>query len=119
MSGKRLRIKDLIPVKFTLAPPDESDSKKSLVAREQRFLCAISGDVLSNNVRCAVLRHTGDVVTMTCVDKIIRKDYICPLTNKKLSESDIIPLQHGGTGYVATTGDKIKAKQYGPNIVCG
>lgn len=36
---------------------------------------------------------SGDVVTMECVEKVIKKDMIHPLTNQKLKEKDIIPLQ--------------------------
>jgi hypothetical protein len=35
----------------------------------------------------------GDVVTMECVEKIIKKDWSHPLTGEKLKEQDIIPLQ--------------------------
>lgn len=41
----------------------------------------------------AVSVFRGDVVTMECVEKIIKKDWIHPLTSEKLSEKDIIPLQ--------------------------
>ena len=34
----------------------------------------------------------GDVVTMECVDKLIRKEMVYPLTGQKLKDSDIIPL---------------------------
>lgn len=30
---------------------------------------------------------------MECVEKIIKKDWIHPLTNEKLTEKDIIPMQ--------------------------
>lgn len=36
---------------------------------------------------------SGDVVTMECVEKLIKKDMIHPLTNSKLKEKDIIVLQ--------------------------
>lgn len=35
----------------------------------------------------------GDVVTLECVEKIIKKDWIHPLTNKKMAEKDIIVMQ--------------------------
>lgn len=35
----------------------------------------------------------GDVVTMECVEKIIKKDWIHPITSEKLTEKDIIPMQ--------------------------
>lgn len=36
---------------------------------------------------------SGDVVTMECVEKLLKKDWINPLDNSKISEADIIPLQ--------------------------
>ena len=35
---------------------------------------------------------SGDVVTMECVEKLIKKDMLCPITGQKLKDSDIIPL---------------------------
>ncbi len=50
---------------------------------------------------------------MECVEKIIRKDWIDPLNNKKVEEDDIIPIQRGGTGYAATNAN-LKAKLHRP-----
>uniref|UniRef100_A0A182SM80 Nitric oxide synthase-interacting protein homolog n=1 Tax=Anopheles maculatus TaxID=74869 RepID=A0A182SM80_9DIPT len=91
VSNKPLKAKDLIEVKFTLVK-DPSD-RKSLIAKENRYMCAVTHDILNNSVPCAVLKPTGDVVTIECIEQIIKKDMIHPLTNEKLSESDIIPLQ--------------------------
>jgi nitric oxide synthase-interacting protein len=98
ISGKVLRMKDLIEVKFTPAN-DPDDSKKSLIAKEIRYVCAVTKDVLTNAQQLAVLKTTGDVVTMDCVEKIIKKDWIHPLTSEKITEKDIILLQRGGTGF--------------------
>uniref|UniRef100_A0A182JMJ2 Nitric oxide synthase-interacting protein homolog n=1 Tax=Anopheles atroparvus TaxID=41427 RepID=A0A182JMJ2_ANOAO len=111
VSNKPLKAKDLIEVKFTLVK-DPSD-KKSLIAKENRYMCAVTHDILSNSVPCAVLKPTGDVVTMECVEKLIKKDMLHPLTNEKLTDSDIIPLQRGGTGF-ATTNEKLEAKEQKP-----
>ncbi|XP_046673479.1 nitric oxide synthase-interacting protein homolog [Homalodisca vitripennis] len=100
MSGKPLKLKDLITVKFTEVR--DPDDKKSHLVKENRYMCAVTHDILNNSVPCAVLRTTGDVVTMECVEKIIKKDWIHPLTSEKLTEKDIIPLQRGGTGYSLT-----------------
>ena len=53
MSERPLRMKDLIPVKFTLA-----EAKKSLESTRERYKCPVSGDILGNNVPCAVLKPT-------------------------------------------------------------
>lgn len=109
MSGKPLRIKDLIPVKFTVVEGEE----KSLIARAVRYKCSVTHDALGNSVPCAVLKNTGNVVTMDCVEKLIRKDMLCPFTGEKLKDGDIIPIQRGGTGF-AGSGVELKAKREGP-----
>ncbi|EDO40060.1 predicted protein [Nematostella vectensis] len=113
MSKKPIKIKDLIPVKFTRANDSEQDASKALVAKEVRYKCAVTGDTLGNSVPCAVLRNTGHVVTLDCVEKIIKKDMFCPFTSVKLKEKDIIPMQRGGTGFAAT-GTKLEAKKDRP-----
>lgn len=111
ISGKPLRVKDLINVKFKEV--NDPDDKKPLVVKKCRYMCAVTHDVLSNSVPCAVIRTTGDVVTMECVEKIIKKDWLHPLTNEKLTEKDIIPMQRGGTGY-SITNDKLQGKHERP-----
>ncbi|XP_015598345.1 nitric oxide synthase-interacting protein homolog [Cephus cinctus] len=111
VSGKVLKLKDLIPVKFTEVK--DPDDKKSLIVKQARYMCPITHDILSNSVPCAVLKPTGDVVTMECVEKIIKKDWINPLDSTKLTEADIIPLQRGGTGYAAAN-DSLEGKHQRP-----
>jgi len=67
-------------------------------------------------VPCAVLRPTGDVVTVDCVEKIIRKNNLLhPITGEKLQESDIIVLKQGGTGFAST--NKLDTKSYRPVLM--
>ncbi|GJQ70690.1 hypothetical protein Trydic_g625 [Trypoxylus dichotomus] len=107
VSGRPLKSKDLVDVKFTLVK-DPTD-KKTLITKQNRYMCAVTHDILSNSVPCAVLKPTGDVVTVECVEKIIKKDWIHPLTGKKLTEKDIIIMQRGGTGY-SETNKKLEGK---------
>ncbi|KPJ16217.1 Nitric oxide synthase-interacting protein-like [Papilio machaon] len=111
ISGKPLKMKDLIEVNWTLVK--DPDDKKSLIAKENRYMCPVTHDILSNAVPCAIIRTTGHVVTMECVDKIIKKDWLHPLTGDKLKEKDIIPLQRGGTGY-ALTNQNLEGKNERP-----
>ncbi|XP_039745816.1 nitric oxide synthase-interacting protein homolog [Pararge aegeria] len=111
ISGKPLKMKDLIEVKWTLV--NDPDDKKSLIAKENRYMCPITHDILSNAVPCAIIRTSGHVITMECVEKIIKKDWINPLTGDKLKEKDIIPLQRGGTGY-ALTNQNLEGKNERP-----
>ena len=80
-------------------------------------MCAVTHDVLGNSVPCAVLRPTGDVVTVECVNKVIRKNGMKhPMTGEILKEKDIIPVIRGGTGFASTNQD-LNAKKYTPVIM--
>nr|XP_045603574.1 nitric oxide synthase-interacting protein homolog [Procambarus clarkii] len=111
LSGRPLKAKDLIDVKFTLAV-DPGD-KGSLDGKSERYKCPVTGDILRNNVPCVVLKPTGDVVTKECAETLIKKDMIHPLTGGKLTEKDIIPMQRGGTGF-ATANDQLMSKKARP-----
>lgn len=49
--------------------------------------------------------YSGHVVSGDCIEKIVKKDWQHPLTGEKLTKSDIIYLQRGGTGFAATNQD--------------
>ncbi|VDM96392.1 unnamed protein product [Thelazia callipaeda] len=105
LSGKPLKIKELMPVKFTLI----------LIARKVRYMCPVTHDALTNTTRCAYLKTSQNVVTMDCVEKIIKKDMIDPINGKPLKTGDIIELQRGGTGSFAST-NEVKAKLVRPQL---
>ncbi|KAE8593722.1 hypothetical protein XENTR_v10019286 [Xenopus tropicalis] len=111
MSGKPLKMKDLIPVHFTAV--DEKVDRVGLINRQDRYVCAVTRDMLGNSVPCAVLRPSGAVVTMECVEKLIKKDMIDPISGDKLHERDIIMLQRGGTGF-SGSGVLLQAKEARP-----
>lgn len=111
MSDKPLKMKDLIPVKFT--PVDETLDRVGLINRQDRYICAVTRDILGNSVPCAVLRPSGAVVTLECVEKLIKKDMQDPITGESLSEKDIIVIQRGGTGF-AGSGVLLEAKESRP-----
>ena len=91
------------------------NDSKSVITQTARYKCPVTHDILSNSVPCAVLKPSGDVVTMDCVKNIIQKDWMCPLTGRKLREDDIIEMKRGGTGF-AGGGADLKAKSYRPSM---
>lgn len=102
MSGKPIRYKDLITVKFTNLEPDDksvSSSSRSFASNEIRRICAVSRDPLTSSTRCFVLRPSGSVVTHEVVEKIIKKEMIDPISGAKLKDSDIIEVQTGSGGF--------------------
>ena len=56
VSQKPMKAKDLIDVKFTLVK--DPDNKQSLIVKDDRYMCAVTHDVLNNSVPCVVLRPT-------------------------------------------------------------
>lgn len=114
MSNKPLSMKDLTEVKFKFI--EDKNDNRSLIVKQDRYVCAVSNDVLGNNVPCCVLKTSGAVVTQECVDKIIKKDMLDPISGKTLKDSDIIPIQRGGTGYAGSS-VKLTSKKYTPSIV--
>lgn len=111
MSGRPLKMNELVPVRFT--PLDPSLERVKLLSRQERYVCAVTRDVLGNSVPCAVLRPSGSVVTLECVEKLIRPDMTDPVSGEKLTERDIIVLQRGGTGF-AGSGVDLRAKEARP-----
>ncbi|XP_041634542.1 nitric oxide synthase-interacting protein isoform X1 [Cheilinus undulatus] len=111
MSGRPIKMNDLITVRFT--PLDSSLDRVALLTRQDRYVCAVTRDVLGNSVPCAVLRPSGCVVTQECVEKLIKKDMVDPVSGDKLTDRDIIPLQRGGTGF-AGSGVDLRAKEARP-----
>lgn len=107
MSGKPLRIKDLIAVNFKLA---DKLSKESLAARKERYVCALTDKVLRNAVPCVVLKPTGRVITKEAFEKLVKPDMIEPIAGIKLKMKDVILMASGGTGYASGGGTVKKTK---------
>jgi hypothetical protein len=113
-SGAPLRLKQLYPVCFTPAKDEDEaaaagGSIDGLHANE-RYICPLSKKGLTNAVACAVLRPSGQVVTMECVLQIIKRDMLDPFCSPPaaLAEKDIIPIRTEGTGFAARGSTEVK-----------
>jgi nitric oxide synthase-interacting protein len=113
MSRNPIKMKDFTEVKWTFV--NDPDEKRSMISRDERYQCAVTGDVFNNSSHCAVLKPTGHVVTVECVNKIIKKDWTHPLTGQSLTEDDIIYVQRGATGYSAAN-DNLIAEKHRPTL---
>ena len=71
-------------------------------------MCPLTKAALNNVNPAAVLRPSGTVVSVKCVEKIIKKDMVDPFTEPPtpLKDKDIIPLRVEGTGFAAKTDEK-------------
>ena len=113
ITNKQLRLKDLVSVKFTEMPDDKAGT--SMICRESRYMCAVTHDTLSNAITCVVLKPTGNVITLDCYDRLVKKDMVEPLSGEKLKGKDVIMLKRGSTGYAGAknTGEELIAKKKG------
>jgi len=102
MTKKPLAMKHLIPVKFTKVK--DGDTKTHLLNKQLRYVCAVTGDALGNSVPCAVLRHSGAVVTQESVEKILRLDNPMrdPITAQIMTDKDIIYMQRGASSFAGS-----------------
>lgn len=106
MSGKKLRVKDLIPVKF------EVTDQKMLDEGGGRgvYCCAVSKHPITHQ-QAVVIKPSGVVVLESVLDDCVLKEMRCPITGNALkSKEDTLKLQQGGTGFAAH--NEVEAKSF-------
>lgn len=105
MSGKKLRAKDLIPIKFEVVDQKlyEAGGGKGV------FCCALSKHSITHQ-QAVLLKPSGQVILESVYKDIVQKEMKCPISGKPLKESDILKLQMGGTGFSAH--NEIEAKSF-------
>lgn len=73
---------------------------------KSRFCCAISGDPLSNSMKLVAIKSPGVDDAKVCSEDAyinsVKATMICPFTNKKLEDKDVIKMRRGGTGFAST-----------------
>ena len=102
MSGKPLKLKELISVKFTMA--DDADP-----FGKHPFICPLSQESITNSVAAAVLKPSGMVISLASFTNCIEKEMICPFTSRTLKPADVVRLRRASTGFAAS-GAKIVSK---------
>jgi len=106
MSGKKLRAKDLLTVKFEIADQKLMDQGGGRGV----FCCAVSKHAITHQ-QAVLLKPSGIVVLESVLKDCVLKDMVCPVTGEKLkSKGDILKLQQGGTGFAAH--NEVQAKSW-------
>jgi len=107
ITGNPIEYSKLIKLKFKKIDENQTKStnKSNIVGtepeRESRYVCAISGDPLTNATKLVVIKTTGDVVSSEAFDKAVKPTMICPFTMKKLEKTDVLELRRAGTGFAS------------------
>lgn len=99
-SGKKLKLKDLIPITFTPVPDGQPHEYMDPVLRRP----------LTNASRVVVLKPCGAVVLEETWRRCIKPEG--SYNGVKVDESDILELQRGGTGFAEHDKDALQAAKY-------
>lgn len=98
-SGKKLRLKDLITMKFTEVPGEE-----------HLYMDPITKDVFTNASKLVLLKATGDVILKETYEKCVKPEG--SYAGARIKPDEVIELATGGTGFVAHDGDKVMSKKH-------
>jgi nitric oxide synthase-interacting protein len=99
-SGKKLKLKDLIDVKFTRLPGGGA----------HEYMDPLTRDPFTNASRLVVIKTTGDVVEEATWKKCILADG--SWQGKPVTADDALRLQSGGTGFAEHDGAAAQSSKY-------
>ncbi|GFR51939.1 hypothetical protein Agub_g14460 [Astrephomene gubernaculifera] len=99
-SGNKLRMKDLVAVRWTAVPEGECGKHMDPITKE----------TFTNASKLVVLAPTGDVMLKETYDKCVKSEG--SYGGKRVRDKDVIPLQTGGTGFAARDGEKVQTQKY-------
>lgn len=106
MSGKKLRAKELLPVKFEVTDQKMMDEGGGRGV----YCCAISKHPITHQ-QAVLLKPSGQVVLESVLKDCVYKDMKCPVTGIPIKgKEDVLKLQMGGTGFSAH--NEIQAKSF-------
>ncbi|ETV75728.1 hypothetical protein H257_10104 [Aphanomyces astaci] len=106
MSGKALKLKQLMPVH--LKRSDKETKGESVV------MCAVSNKAITHQM-AVLLRPSGHVVMESLLKDMVLPTMTCPISGLKLrSQKDIVHLQAGGSSFSAHS--TVEAKKYRPSM---
>ncbi|KAG2422207.1 hypothetical protein HXX76_016207 [Chlamydomonas incerta] len=99
-SGNKLRMKDLVAVRWTPVPDGEPGKHMDPITKE----------TFTNSSKLVVLAPTGDVMLKETYTKCVKSEG--SYGGKRLREKDVIELKTGGTGFAARDGQRVQTKKY-------
>jgi nitric oxide synthase-interacting protein len=101
-SGNKLRLKDLVSVKFTPVPEGSSG----------RHMDPITKDTFTNASKLVVLAATGDVVLEQTYKQCIKPDGVFGVPPVKIKDKEVIHMKGGGTGFAAHDKEAVQATKH-------
>jgi len=110
--SEELRLKKLIPVKFTLVN-GESDKNEKL--KNGIYQCPCCVKTLTNAITAVLLSRCGHVICDSCLTKVATEPR-CFTCNRSFEKKELVKLDSGGTGFAGhESGQRLVAKKTGIN----
>lgn len=98
MSGNRIRLKDLTPIKFELSKAKDGSPI---------YVCSVSKRPITHQ-KAVLLKPSGIVVLESVYQDIIKPSGRCPVTNMLLTSDDILTLKSSGTSFSSSGNTEVK-----------
>lgn len=106
ISGKKLKVKDLKPIKLELTDQKMYDKG----GERGMYCCAVSKHPISYQ-QAVVLKPSGVVVLESVLKDCVYKDMRCPITGEPVrGKGDVLKLQRGNTGFASH--NQVEAKVF-------
>lgn len=103
MSGRPLRVADLIPVDLIRESQEDNLNVK--------YICSVSRNTITNQ-KVIVLKNTHQMMIEDFAKKLAYPTMTCPVTGKKFKEEDVVELARSASAYAAS--GSVEAKVYKP-----
>lgn len=107
-SGAKLKLKDLITVKFTPATGETTTKNHQHAAVE--YIDPVAMDAFTNASKLVCIKPTGDVVLLDTWKNVILPDG--RYNGKAVGKGDVVELKTGGTGFSGRDGEAVEAKAH-------
>lgn len=101
--GNKLKLKQLVPIKYTMT----TEAKKDPKTAKSLYMCPVCQKELTNGMNIFLFRTTGDVLNKACVELSLQEG---SYGGAKLRGKDVIQFANTGTGFAAGGARKIETK---------
>lgn len=117
MSGAPLRLKQLIPLHLVHEDATENDGSsqrgRGSDSGAGRVMCAVSLKTITTQP-AVVIKNTGQVMLASVYEDLAKPTMVCPVTDRKFRDKDVLYLVKGRSGYAAS--GTVVAQKYAPTL---
>mmetsp|Transcript_7679 Transcript_7679/g.11393 ORF Transcript_7679/g.11393 Transcript_7679/m.11393 type:complete len:294 (+) Transcript_7679:75-956(+) len=103
-----LRASDLVPLNMH-REDDQGEGKSGAV----KFICPVSRKTITSQ-KAVAIRNTNEIMLESVAKELAYPTMTCPVTGKKFTRADVIPLTQAASAFAST--GQVEAKKYRPNM---